>query len=209
MSSQPREQPTNTGDTSQKEDLKTWSCINCRRRKVRCDRRYPCAPCSKNQADCVFPVSGRVPRRNRDPNYAAQKRSELVGRLRRLEAMVGDLGSQVEHSTGVSQGYNSVEGSTSASSAFIAMSNETGRPDQQEFHNQVASGDTFITQGEAQKGSETARIDVELSQASDDFGSSNSNGDIVVGNRFWTVFCKEVRSSHAIFRIPRELRADK
>jgi hypothetical protein len=76
------------------ESLKIWSCVNCRRRKVRCDRRNPCAPCIRNQYECMFPTSGRVPRRGR---AAAQKQVELVGRLRRLEAMVGDLGSQVEH----------------------------------------------------------------------------------------------------------------
>lgn len=98
MSLQPPESDS-VNDANRSESVKLWNCINCRRRKVRCDRRHPCAPCSKHKTECTFPVSGRLPRRARDAiNPGAQKKqTELLGRLRRLEAMVGDLGSQVEH----------------------------------------------------------------------------------------------------------------
>jgi Fungal Zn(2)-Cys(6) binuclear cluster domain len=185
MSLQPPE-PNGANDTNRAEGLMVWSCVNCRRRKVRCDRRHPCAPCTRNKTECVFPVSGRIPRRGRDANYPnppAQKQAELLGRLRRLEAMVGDLGSQVEHAAAVGQGNHPVESSTSATSATGATSSETA------------------TRDGVQAGSGMAKGTSELPQVSDEFGELvvASNGDIVVGNRFWTVFCKEVCSSSAPF----------
>jgi Fungal Zn(2)-Cys(6) binuclear cluster domain len=30
------------------------SCLECRRRKLRCDRLHPCSNCSKGERDCVF-----------------------------------------------------------------------------------------------------------------------------------------------------------
>ena len=203
MSLQPREPSSahdnSTTDANRAQGLKVWSCVNCRRRKVRCDRRYPCAPCSKNEAECVFPVSGRVPRRSRDlnnPASPAHKQAELVGRLRRLEAMVGDLSSQVENSAGVSQGNESAEDSMSTPSASSAMTSKTGWSKHQEFHSQPSSEHPFITHGEVRSGSGMVRGDLELSQASDDSGVLNiaSNGDVVVGNRLHFAFLKQGQS---------------
>lgn len=30
------------------------SCLECRRRKLRCDKQHPCANCTKNSRDCLF-----------------------------------------------------------------------------------------------------------------------------------------------------------
>lgn len=30
------------------------SCLECRRRKLKCDKSHPCANCTKNSRDCVF-----------------------------------------------------------------------------------------------------------------------------------------------------------
>ena len=190
-------------ETNRAEGLKVWSCVSCRRRKVRCDRRHPCAPCTRNKTECVFPVSGRVPRRGRDVNYAnppAQKQAELVGRLRRLEAMVGDLGSQVEHAAAASQGNHPADISTSGTSA---TSSETPWPDHRlALLSQSASGDPRTTCDGVQTGSGMARGASESPQVSNEFGEVvvASNGDLVIEDRFWTVFCKEVCSSSTLFR---------
>ena len=203
---------TNNVSTNQVESLKVWSCINCRRRKVRCDRRHPCSPCSRNKTDCVFPVSGRVPRRSRDPNYSqppAQERIELLGRLRRLEAMIGDLGSQVEHTTAVNEGGHLVESSLTTMNATSAASSEIGWPDYGlARYGQTAYGNPSTTLDEVQnsdRGNDTS----EFPQTSDQSTSLvvTNNGDLVVNDRFWTVFCKEVSSSaaHGIFARPSRL----
>ncbi|CAI4218850.1 unnamed protein product [Parascedosporium putredinis] len=83
--------------------LKIWSCVICRRRKVKCDRSDPCANCVRAGIDCHFPVTGRIPKRSRDPaawRTPAQKQAELISRLRRLETVVTELTAQVEEETG-------------------------------------------------------------------------------------------------------------
>ena len=195
-------EPNGANGTNRAEGLKVWSCVNCRRRKVRCDRRHPCAPCTRNKTECVFPISGRIPRRSRDANYPkppAQKQAELLGRLRRLEAMVGDLSSQVEHAAAVNQDSHLVESLASATSATLS---EMGWPDHQPaLHSQSASEDPHTTRDGVQTDSSMAKGTSELPQVSDEFGelAVASNGDLVVGSRFWTVFCKEVCSSSAPF----------
>jgi hypothetical protein len=158
------------------EPLKIWNCVNCRRRKLRCDRHHPCAPCTRNKLECVFPISGRLPRRSRIGDHAAQKQVELVGRLRRLEAMVGGLSSQVENAAGISQRDHDIDSSASEPTA-------------------ITSKRSSICITEA----------TEQPQVAEDFGVLEiaSNGDLVVGEGFWTVFCREVRintDSVALFK---------
>lgn len=71
--------------------LNPRSCVTCRRRKVRCDKREPCSNCVKANHECVFPPPGRAPRKPRRPHDA-----ELLKRLRRLESVVDSLGTQVD-----------------------------------------------------------------------------------------------------------------
>ncbi|KUI70198.1 hypothetical protein VM1G_05820 [Cytospora mali] len=61
------------------------SCINCRQRKVRCSKTYPCPHCIKGGLECIFPSrkKDRAPRRS--------KNHELLNRLAKLEAIVGQV----------------------------------------------------------------------------------------------------------------------
>ncbi|KAF1916640.1 fungal-specific transcription factor domain-containing protein [Ampelomyces quisqualis] len=67
------------------------SCITCRRRKVKCNKKHPCSNCARAHSECVFPGPGRKPRTSRKPHDA-----ELLDRLRRLEGVVAGLNAQVE-----------------------------------------------------------------------------------------------------------------
>lgn len=102
MSPQGHQPPPATTATPGYEDggLRIWSCATCRRRKVKCDRRDPCANCVRNNTECHFPVTGRLPRRSRDPTATrqspSQRQVELLGRLRRLEDLVTELSGQLE-----------------------------------------------------------------------------------------------------------------
>lgn len=82
--------------------LNPRSCVTCRRRKVRCDKREPCSNCVKAHNECVFPPPGRAPRKPRRPHDA-----ELLKRLRRLESVVDSLGTQVDEDGNV---HPSIEG---------------------------------------------------------------------------------------------------
>lgn len=67
------------------------SCVTCRRRKVKCDKKQPCSNCARAKIECVFPGPGRAPRKSRKPPDG-----ELMERLRRLEGVVQTLNAQVE-----------------------------------------------------------------------------------------------------------------
>jgi hypothetical protein len=67
------------------------SCVTCRRRKVKCNKKNPCGNCVRAKIDCIFPGPGRAPRKSRKPADA-----ELLERLRRLEGVVTTLNAQVE-----------------------------------------------------------------------------------------------------------------
>lgn len=174
MSSQ---QPQDTPDPS----LKIWSCIICRRRKIRCDRRDPCANCLKSNIDCHYPVTGRVPRRSRDPTAwksPSQKQSELLSRLRRLETVVTELAAQVE------DGSHNPSHTSSTSGA--------GSTDEQGSISTAVSRDEFGS-------SKPPTVNTEPgSEFDEEFGRLviDKEGSLHVGNRFWSVFCSEVRTSH-------------
>src|ERR1700761_6096326 len=68
------------------------SCVTCRRRKVKCDKKHPCFNCIRQNIECVFPAPGRAPRKARK----APMDEELADRLRRLESLVQSLGAQVQ-----------------------------------------------------------------------------------------------------------------
>lgn len=76
----PRPAPADTASSSSR------SCVTCRRRKVRCNKRSPCSNCVKAGIECVFPPPGRAPRKSKRPPDA-----ELLSRLRRLEGVIEHL----------------------------------------------------------------------------------------------------------------------
>ncbi|KAJ5174804.1 uncharacterized protein N7482_000681 [Penicillium canariense] len=57
------------------------ACVLCQQRKVKCDRRFPCANCVKHQTQCV-PVAQTRPRRRRFPER------QLLDRLRMYEDLL-------------------------------------------------------------------------------------------------------------------------
>ncbi|KAI9728333.1 MAG: hypothetical protein M1828_003733 [Chrysothrix sp. TS-e1954] len=71
--------------------LNPRSCVTCRKRKVRCDKRNPCSNCTKAHIECIFPAPGRAPRKPRKPPD-----SELLARLRKLEGVVQSLGGSTD-----------------------------------------------------------------------------------------------------------------
>lgn len=83
-------------------ELKVWNCLNCRKRKVRCDRRDPCAHCTKSQLSCSFPVTGRTPtrrlahgQRREEVGWKARQR-ELLDKLTYLENVLKEVQADTE-----------------------------------------------------------------------------------------------------------------
>lgn len=75
----------------QHSDLKSYSCLTCRQRKVKCDRRTPCSNCIKSEKQCGFtpPVRGKR-KRTKPP------RESLHAKLKRYEELLKLYGAKVE-----------------------------------------------------------------------------------------------------------------
>ncbi|KAI1752947.1 hypothetical protein F4782DRAFT_499216 [Xylaria castorea] len=147
-----------------------WSCFPCRRRKIRCDRTYPCSHCLKGDLDCGFPVSGRTPTRRHDlPSSASRKEKQdiLLGRLRRLEGLVAELGPEL-------QGGN--------------------------HENEVPSGKSARTMNLSSGGSQSGLGDkryeaADLVRVTHELGTlvMRDNESIYIGNWLWGVILDEVK----------------
>ncbi|KAK7942569.1 uncharacterized protein PG986_011682 [Apiospora aurea] len=74
------------------------SCVSCKTRRVRCDRRQPsCGNCARARGlgqECVYPTGrGRAPKRRRTLHgAAADEQQQIAERLTRLETMIQRVG---------------------------------------------------------------------------------------------------------------------
>ncbi|OTB09417.1 hypothetical protein M426DRAFT_315974 [Hypoxylon sp. CI-4A] len=71
------------------------SCELCRRRKIKCDKSTPCSNCVKSEVECVPISRKRLPRgRHANPrsSVVTNEGDELRDRIRRLEALVSNIG---------------------------------------------------------------------------------------------------------------------
>src|ERR1700735_163634 len=58
------------------------ACVLCQQRKVKCDRKFPCANCIKSRAQCVPATQAQRRRRRRFPERA------VLERLRKYEDLL-------------------------------------------------------------------------------------------------------------------------
>lgn len=56
------------------------SCATCRRRKVRCDKKCPCTPCTRGGHTCSYP-----PKEPRAPRVRKATINDVASRISRLE----------------------------------------------------------------------------------------------------------------------------
>lgn len=88
------EVPTTRLVDEQGRTLNPRSCVTCRKRKVKCDKRHPCSNCNRAHVQCIFPAPGRAPRKSKKVGDGRDK--ELLARLRRLEGVVKGMGVDVD-----------------------------------------------------------------------------------------------------------------
>lgn len=72
--------PANTAQHAKSQ--RVLACILCQQRKIKCDRRFPCAHCVKSRAQCVPATLTQRRRRRRFPER------ELLDRLRKYEDLL-------------------------------------------------------------------------------------------------------------------------
>lgn len=167
---------------------------------MRCDRQDPCSQCTKQDVSCTFPISGRLPRYHRDSRTAAsqpsveQKHAGLLGRLRKLEAMVSDLSTQFEvAATGDESDSIMPEPSSisSASSGKITAKPSNATESGLEYSTRMGVDISALNTDSIVSPKLTMPPNIQDSAQNDDM-VIRRDGDIVVGDRFWTVFCSEV-----------------
>ncbi|KAI1824989.1 hypothetical protein F4861DRAFT_548043 [Xylaria intraflava] len=102
---------------------KLRSCVVCRARKVRCDKKSPCSNCRRAGIPCVLPSSNRTPRWAKNYGIGAGERStqavespttQVMERLRYLENLVKELRGQPNQAPAA--GNSSMGGSPTGSS---------------------------------------------------------------------------------------------
>ena len=69
----------------------TLTCEQCRQRKTRCDKSYPCAACQRSHLDCTLVHRHRLPRGR--VGIDNPKDANLRDRVARLEKFLTDLQS--------------------------------------------------------------------------------------------------------------------
>lgn len=89
------------------------SCLECRRRKLKCDRLHPCSNCSKAQRDCVFMA----------PALDAAARLKLM----ELKEKMGSLERLLERDVAPRHGQQTSESKEDASEMLFAAAEAEGR----------------------------------------------------------------------------------
>ncbi|KAF2123215.1 hypothetical protein BDV96DRAFT_15587 [Lophiotrema nucula] len=83
--------PQSLADDRDADGLKSYACLTCRQRKVKCDRHVPCNNCTKANRECSFVPPARGKRKRTKP-----AREGLHAKLRRYEEQLKSLGAQIE-----------------------------------------------------------------------------------------------------------------
>ncbi|KAE8359502.1 fungal-specific transcription factor domain-containing protein [Aspergillus caelatus] len=103
------------------DNLKTYSCLTCRQRKVKCDRCTPCSNCIKAEKQCSFipPVRGKR-KRTKPP------RESLHAKLKRYEELLKSYGAKFEPSGD----FDDSESETASQPDDVQMDEEAVPPSQ-------------------------------------------------------------------------------
>lgn len=74
--------PASAAGSSAAAARRVLACVLCQQRKVKCDRKFPCANCIRLRAQCIPADMVKRPRKRRFPER------ELLDRLRRYEDLL-------------------------------------------------------------------------------------------------------------------------
>ncbi|EHK49355.1 hypothetical protein TRIATDRAFT_214314 [Trichoderma atroviride IMI 206040] len=199
------DRPTAGGGTVTEDGLQIWSCVTCRRRKVKCDRTNPCSNCARNGVECHFPVTGRLPRR-RDPTTwksPTEKQAELLNRLRRLESLVTELAAQVEDGPDkiqsilpgllpISAMKSHLEGETNEDFGRLVIGNEAGLQIGKGFWSVFCSEVEHIFEAIQDVASTASNSDYGRFSSSSQITSHNMHPDFYFGNTYTGAFAQSL-----------------
>lgn len=105
----------NARDVSRRPVSSYRSCHTCHRRKIRCDKREPCSPCSRSDAMCVYPGPEERIKRPRKTTMAG-----VASRLSNLERLLPATPATPENLTRLNESRNLVVSPTGVPSSTHA-----------------------------------------------------------------------------------------
>lgn len=105
--------PSTSGTTPSQPQVQFYSCLQCKHRKVKCDRIDPCSNCQKAGAECVYrtpPPPNRKKRKHQQEviqqgsaevvdaqvfviNSTSEREQELLEKIRKYESLLKELGA--------------------------------------------------------------------------------------------------------------------
>lgn len=104
------------------------SCAACHRRKVRCDKKFPCSQCIRSSFECSYPPAGPVAKRARKTTI-----NDVASRISQMERTIESFRAQQSTSPQPS-------GSTSSITASNTPTTSTAVP------SSVGARDEFMSQ---------------------------------------------------------------
>ncbi len=96
--------------------LNTHSCLLCRQRKIKCDKRQPCFNCIRGQKQCIY--SAPEPPRRRKGRIKLSE-DELLRRLRSYETLLKSYVARSEELEGHGSGSQEPEKSKVARNGLL------------------------------------------------------------------------------------------
>lgn len=103
-------------------EVHALSCINCRQRKVKCTKTFPCPHCLRGGLECIFPA------RKKDRRPRTNRNHELLNRLAKLEAIVGQVDPDA---VSANPGHPPLDAGSAAQATDKAVAQPTRTPAQQ------------------------------------------------------------------------------
>lgn len=80
-----------SGITQLYEGQHTLSCVACKKRKVKCDKKYPCLNCSRRNSDCKYLASERTRTRGPGKHRSIERLEQMTNRVAQLEHVLEKL----------------------------------------------------------------------------------------------------------------------
>ncbi|KAI9727227.1 MAG: hypothetical protein M1834_008487 [Cirrosporium novae-zelandiae] len=87
----PSSQPVAAVGATASRTRKSHACASCQRRKVKCDREWPCSTCVKTNVECIFRALATPNRRKRSPQEV-----NLRAQIRQYEELLRNLGVRID-----------------------------------------------------------------------------------------------------------------
>lgn len=154
------------------------SCVTCKRRKVRCDKNFPCANCARKRIECVYLTSEKKRTRGPGKHRAGERLEQMTSRVAQLEQVLGKLQSR-----GTGEDRSPIQENFRAISETGSAPQHDGNSTRTDTFRTVATGETGEAGEENGQARSTSRLLVKGGKSQ------------YIRNKFWASINEEVSYS--------------